>query len=86
MREVLQALKNAGIKLNIGKSKFFVDQVNYLGYIFNSNGVHPDKTKVSAILEAPKPCNIQQLQSFIGLANFYSRFVPNFSTLMHPLY
>ena len=84
--KVLDALKNAGIKLNVAKCEFYVDQINYLGHIFDKNGVHPDFKKVSAIMDAPSPRNIKQLQSFIGLCNFYARFVPNFSHLMHPLY
>ena len=84
--KVLESLKNAGIKLNVEKCEFYVDHVTYLGHIFSKNGVKPDHRKISAILDAPAPSNLKQLQSFIGLCNFYARFIQNFSELMHPFY
>ena len=86
LNKVLETLKKAGIKLNTEKCQFYVDQVNYLGHVFDKKGVYPDPKKVSAIIDAPSPKNLKQLQSFIGLITFYARFVSGFSTLMHPLY
>ena len=86
LNKVLHALKNAGIKLNIKKSKFFTDRIDYLGHIFDKNGVHPSPDKIDAIVRAPCPTNLKQLQAFMGMCNFYSRFVRNFSHVMSPLY
>ena len=86
LRSVLNRLKNAGIKINISKSHFLTDKVEYLGHWFDKNGVHPDSNKLNAILNAPCPINLKQLQSFLGLCNFYSRFIPKFSKVVMPLY
>lgn len=84
--KVLAALQAAGIKVNNKKCLFYTDRVTYLGYIFDSRGVHPNPEKVRAILEAPQPINVKQLQSFMGLCNVYRRFIPKFSIVMAPLY
>ena len=83
---VLTTLKETGIKLNTSKCAFLVDKVDYLGYVFDTDGVHPNPEKVRAIIDAPSPINIKQLQAFVGLCNFYSRFIRNFSTTLAPLY
>ena len=86
LRQVLTTLKNAGIKLNIKKCKFFVDSVQYLGHIFDKSGVRPNPDKTRCILEAPAPQNVKQVQAFVCLCNYYSRFIPNFATVMKLLY
>ena len=86
LKEVLSRLKDAGLKLNVNKCNFFVEQVEYLGYVFNEKGVHPKPGKISAIIDAPVPKDVKQVQAFIGLCNFYSRFISNFAALMSPLY
>ena len=84
--KVLGALKNAGLKINRDKTHFFAKQVKYLGHIFDGNGVHMDPEKVRAILVAPSPKNLKEAQSFIGLANYFNRFIKNFSDVFAPLY
>ena len=86
LEKVLTVLKNAGVKINAQKSTFFTNEVHYLGYVFSSNGVYPSKDKIRAITDCPPPADLKQLQAFIGLANFYRRFIPNFSDLLSPLY
>ena len=84
---MLQTLKNAGVKLNANKCSFYVEKVQYLGHVFDSKSrVYPSPNKVEAIINAPIPTNLKMVQSFVGLANFFSRFVPNFSNVMNPFY
>ena len=60
--------------------------IEYLGHIISQDGIQPVPTKVTAILNAPKPINVQQLRSFLGLVNYYyGKFIPNLATLLHPL-
>ena len=86
LRKVLHTLKNCGIKLNYDKCKFYCDQVKYLGYVFDKNGIRPNPDKITPIVNAPCPVNVKQVQAFIGLCNYYSRFIPNFASTMAPLY
>lgn len=86
LSKVLRALQASGIKINVEKCKFFSSSVKYLGYIFTNNTVSPDTDKVEAILQAPAPTNLKQVQAFVGMFNYYSRFIPKFSCIMSPMY
>jgi len=57
----------------------------FLGFIVNKNGVHVDPEKIKSIQEWQTPQNVGDVRSFHGLASFYKRFVPNFSSLASPL-
>jgi len=82
LREVLLVLRKYRFFANIDKCTFCVDSVVFLGFIVNKNGVHPEKIKI--IQEWPTPKNVGDVRSFNGLASFYRRFVPNFSSLASP--
>ena len=85
LRQVLAALQAAGLKLSIDKCTIGVPSVTYLGYKIDKVGIHPTKEKVQAIAEAPAPTNITQLRAFLGLLNFYRRFLPQAATMLEPL-
>ena len=59
--------------------------VEYLGYRIDAHGLHAIEKKVEAIRNAPAPENQQQLRSFLGMINYYSKFISNYSTITHPL-
>ena len=83
---VFTVLSDAGLKLKREKCLLAQDSVTYLGHIIDSRGLRPVKKKVEAIHKAPEPKNVAELQSFIGLLCYYSKFLPNLSTVMAPLY
>jgi hypothetical protein len=56
-----------------------MNKVQYLGYIVDEHGVYVDPTNIQVICDWPSPTTLVELQSFFGLANFYSRFVLGFS-------
>ncbi|MDA8002261.1 MAG: Ty3/Gypsy family RNase HI domain-containing protein, partial [Alphaproteobacteria bacterium] len=60
--------------------------VEYLGYIISADGIQPSAEKVRALMEAPRPENTTQLRSFLGLLNFYNKFLPQSSTWLAPLH
>ena len=60
--------------------------VEYLGHRISSQGIHPLESKKDAIIHAPRPQNLQQLRSYLGLLNYYGNFIQNLSTIAHPLY
>jgi hypothetical protein len=60
-------------------------RVHYLGYIIDEHGVHVDPTKIQVIRDWPTPTTLMELRSFLGLPNFYCRFVLGFSHITWPL-
>ena len=60
--------------------------VDYLGHKISGKGLQPTEEKVRAIMEASPPTNVSQLQSFLGLINYYGNFFPNLANTLVPLY
>lgn len=85
LRTVLLLLKKNNLRLNQDKCKFFERSVKYLGHIIDENGLHKCPDKIKAITEAKRPTNITELKSFLGLATYYSKFVPKLSEITYPL-
>lgn len=82
----LQRLKDYGLRVRKDKCDFFRSSVEYLGHVINAEGLHTAPSKVAAVVDAPPPQNISQLRSFLGLLNYYGRFIPNLSSLLQPLH
>ena len=85
IRKVLQTLRQHKLCANLEKRRFGMTQVQYLGYIIDERGVHVDPAKIEVIQDWPAPTTITELRSFLGLANFYRRFVLRFSHITWPL-
>ena len=83
---VLQRLASAGLTLKKSKCIFTANSVEYFGHVIDKNGLHPSQSKVQAIKQAPQPTNVTELKSFLGLVNYYHKFLPNLSTSLAPLH
>ena len=59
--------------------------VEYLGHKVDVDGLHPTTAKIKAVVDAPTPKNLSELKSCLGLLNYYGHFLPNLSTMIHPL-
>nr|XP_021183516.2 uncharacterized protein K02A2.6-like [Helicoverpa armigera] len=86
VRAVLDRLREAGLTVKLSKCSFLQESVKYLGYIIDKEGLRPDTSKLDAISNAPRPENITQLKSFLGMLNYYGKFISNLSTLLYPLH
>ncbi|XP_063049093.1 uncharacterized protein K02A2.6-like [Engraulis encrasicolus] len=84
--EVLRRLKEAGLRLHRRKCAFLRNEVEYLGHIINAEGLHPVQSKVRAIEEAPQPTTVTELKAYLGLLNYYNKFLPNLATRLAPLH
>eukprot|EP00731_Ephydatia_muelleri_P016275 Em0009g699a len=82
---VLSRLRQAGLKLQPAKCKFFQQQVCFLGHVLLPGGVSPDPSKTDVVAEWPIPTNKKEVQQFLGLANYYRRFIKNFASIAKPL-
>lgn len=85
VRTVLQRLREHGLQIDISKCEFETTQVTYLGLIVSTEGISMDPKKVSCVQEWPTPRSVRDVQGFLGFANFYRRFIPEFSRLANPL-
>ena len=79
VRKVLELLRKNDLFAKPEKCAFGVDTVEYLGFVVSPEGVTMDKGKVQAILEWEEPRNVHDVQVFLGFANFYRRFILNYS-------
>ena len=85
LEQVLSRLQEAGLTIQKNKCVFMAKSVEYLGHVVDAEGLHTTPEKLKAILEAPAPKDLNQMRSFLGLVNYYARFIPNLSTVLHPL-
>ncbi|XP_059061528.1 uncharacterized protein K02A2.6-like [Achroia grisella] len=85
LKMLLDRARQVGIKFNIAKCEFCVPQVTYLGHKFNSEGMHVDNNKLKAIKDMPKPQDRKSLERFLGMINYLSKFIPNYSQVAPPL-
>jgi len=81
-----QRLKDADFQLHKLKCSFLKPRIDYLGHSIDAVGRHPLEEKIRAIKEAPALKNVTELRSFLGILNYYSKFLPNLSSKLTPLY
>ena len=86
LTNVFLALRNAGLKLKPAKCYFAQSKVYYLGHVVSAAGIAPDPAKITAVMSYPVPTNTKQLKQFLGLTNYYHRFVLSYSRIAEPLY
>ena len=79
-------IKEFNLKIKPKKSHFFQTSVTFLGHILSANGVSPNPEKVAKIKDWPTPKTPKEVHSFVGLASYYRRFIPNFAKWAGPLH
>ena len=85
VKQVLDRCRERNLKLNREKCHFRVSEVHYVGHALSADGVKPDPQKVEAIIAMPAPANREDLQRFLDVVTYLSKFVPNMSQKSAPL-
>ena len=85
LKTVLQRFREHNLRVKATKCSFGADKVVYLGHTVSSAGIHTDPSKIKAVQELPPPVNLESLRSFLGLAGYYRKFIPQFATIAAPL-
>ena len=86
LERVLERMDKYGLRLNSDKCAFFMDSLTFCGHRIDKTGIHKTDEKVQAVAEATTPENVSQLRAFLGLVNYYARFLPDLATVLRPLH
>ena len=85
LTEIFDHLRAANLKMKPSKCRFAVKKVVYLGHVISKDGVSTDPEKVRLVREFPVPKSQKDVRSFLGLANYYRKFIKDFSAIAAPL-
>lgn len=86
LKDIMERFEKHFLKLKVDKSKFLAKEVAYLGFILTTEGLKADPRKTECIRKYPRPKNVKQVQSFMGLCNYYRRYIEDYAGLARPLY
>jgi hypothetical protein len=82
---VLQKLQDNQLYAKFSKCEFWIDKVSFLGHIISNGGILVDPAKVKKIVVWSIPTTIMEIQSFLGVAGYYRRFIEEFSKIAKPM-
>ena len=85
LTSVLNRFRQHNLRVKASKCAFGADKVIYLGHTVSHKGIHTDPAKIEVIQNLPPPSNLEKLRSFLGLAGYYRKFIPDFATVSAPL-
>ena len=85
LKIALTRLQDIGLRIKRPKCRFMQTQIEFLGHVIDQHGISPAPGKVDAVVNAPRPKNLTELRAFLGLLNYYGKFLPDLATKLHPL-
>ena len=84
LKNTMEKLNSAGIKLNKEKCQFHQQEIDFLGFVIDKDGVKADPRKTKAILEMPDPTDVAELRRFLGMVNYLGHYLQNLSSVLQP--
>ena len=85
LRRVFERCRARNLKLNAKKCEFGLTEIGVLGHVVPAQDIQPDPAKTRDIQEAPLPTNVSELELFLGVCGYVSKFIPNYAGLVEPL-
>jgi hypothetical protein len=85
LRVVLQGLRDHKLYAKFSKCEFWLKSVKFLGHTISHDGISVDPSKVQEVMDWKPPKSVHQIRSFLGLAGYYRRFIPDFSRIAKPM-
>lgn len=86
LKEIFQIAKQNKLVFRLDKCSFLYEEIVYLGYTINQNGIQPSKNNIDSVLNYSTPRNIKEAYRFVCLVSYFRRFIKNFTTIAQPLY
>jgi hypothetical protein len=85
LRITLQRLRDHQLYTKFNKCAFWLKEVPFLGHVISAEGIAVDSSEVQEVLDWKSPRSVMQIRSFLRLAGYYRRFIPNFSKIATPM-
>lgn len=85
LKIILETLRKANFKIRPDKSEWLKPEVEFLGFIVSKNGLQPNPKKIETIQKYPELKNLKELRPFLGLSEYYRRFIKNYARMAKPL-
>ena len=86
LRMLFERLRSSSLKLKPSKCQLFQTSIEFLGFIVGADGIRTDPKKVETVRTWPRPVNVREVRSFVGLCSYYRKYVPDFARLCAPLH
>ena len=86
LRQLFEVIRQARLSINLDKCVFGKDRLIYLGFLINKDGYQPPPNRIKVIEEFLKPANVSQLRRFLGMLNYYRRYIPAAAQKQAPLH